>query len=283
MVVNKVAVAIGASSLASLVVGSFSGYLVAKRRLKRTYEEIAQQEIAEARRKLKMVYKKDEFANPASLVDSDEESEDHLPAFDEAVTAMLKQYDPSQQFARPDDHNPGTNGHQPLAMDIPQTRNVFEEQEMAAYNEDTEEQPPVGSREPGRPYIIDFNTFDAGEMGYRNITLTSYADGALVEEGDMNEDLNIAEDLIGEESLQYMGWERGQPNVVYVRNDRLRVDYEVIRDERRFAQDMLGLRDDSPLVQQIQELRRPRSTPNEGPRSRFANRNPGGVVRAAGE
>lgn len=283
MELNKTVVIGIATSATSLVVGSFAGYLVAKRRLERKYEEIAQQEIAEARRKFKMFYKKEEFSRPGGFLqddDDEEEFDNHLPMFDQAVTAVLKTYDPPQNFAL-DDHNPGTNGH-PLAVDIPVQRNVFEEQEMT--DDDTEEQfPVIGPRESGRPYVIDFATFDAGELGYRNITLTNYADGALVEEGDRNEDLNVAQDLIGEESLEHLGWERGQPNVVYVRNDRLRVDYEVISDERRFGADMLGgFEDDSESVEKAQELRRPR-TPNAGPRARFSNYNPGGVVRAAGE
>lgn len=278
-------VAIGiVSSVASLTIGSVAGYLVAKRRLESKYEEIAQQEIAEARRRLKMFYKREEFAKPPIKGEpDDEEGEDQLLILEETVTTLLNQYDPSQQFGS-DNHYPSTNG-KPLGKDIPvQKRNVFEEPIMSDGEEDAEEQfPAYGPRVPGKPYVISSAEFNADDRGYRQITLTYYSDGALVEEGDRNEELNIVEDLIGEESLQYFGQDPDDPSTIHVRNDHLRVDYEVIYDERRFGQDMLGLRDDSEFMQQVQQLRRPRVTPNVGPRERFSHYRPGGVVGAAGE
>ena len=82
-----------------------------------------------------------------------------------------------------------------------------------------------------RPYVIppeDFGEFDE----YETIELTYYADGILCED-----DTDIVDDpekIVGFESLGHFG--EYDDDAVYVRNDRLKCDYEILRDPRRYEE-----------------------------------------------
>lgn len=81
-----------------------------------------------------------------------------------------------------------------------------------------------------RPYVIMPEEF-GNNMDYEMVSLTYYADGVLADELD-----NIIEDVddtIGEDSLNHFG--QYEDDSVFVRNDRLECDYEILRDERRYV------------------------------------------------
>lgn len=83
-----------------------------------------------------------------------------------------------------------------------------------------------------KPYTITPDEFVGEKLSYDKITLEYYEDGilcnALSEE--IIEDINRA---IGLESLNKFG--EYEEDVVYVRNERISTDYEVIQQHRPFA------------------------------------------------
>lgn len=88
-----------------------------------------------------------------------------------------------------------------------------------------------------KPYVIppeDFGEFD----NYERVSLTYYADGALADEND--ELVEDVDDIIGKESLNHFG--EYEDDSVHVRNDRLKCDYEILRD----LDDYFGLHDKKP-------------------------------------
>ena len=81
-----------------------------------------------------------------------------------------------------------------------------------------------------KPYIIKEEDF--GEMdGYENICLTYYSDKVLADEFD--EIIYDIDGTIGEESLNHFGEE--EPNYLFVRNDNLKCDYEVVLDPSTYT------------------------------------------------
>lgn len=86
-----------------------------------------------------------------------------------------------------------------------------------------------------KPYVIA--PFDFGEFDdYETITLSYYADKVLADESD-----NIIEDvdsMIGYESLRHIG--DYEEDVVHVRNDSTKCDYEICRDVRKYS-DVVGM------------------------------------------
>jgi len=81
-----------------------------------------------------------------------------------------------------------------------------------------------------KPYVIspdEFGEFD----DYETISLTYYADQVLADEDDeLVEDI---EETVGFESLNAFG--EYEDDSVFVRNDRLKCDYEILLDQRKYS------------------------------------------------
>lgn len=83
-----------------------------------------------------------------------------------------------------------------------------------------------------RPYVITPEEFDELD-DYEAVTLTYYADGVVVyEDTDVLTDEEV-EEIIGHDSLNHFG--EYEEDAVYVRNDSTKGDYEILRDERNYA------------------------------------------------
>ena len=85
--------------------------------------------------------------------------------------------------------------------------------------------------ETPKPYVISpdqFREFD----DYDVISLTYYADHILADDND--EIVEDVEDVVGFESLGHFG--EYEDDSVYVRNERLKVDYEILLDQRRYTE-----------------------------------------------
>ena len=82
----------------------------------------------------------------------------------------------------------------------------------------------------GTPYVIppeEFGEFD----DYEEIGLTYYADQVLTDDDDeLVEDI---EDTVGFDSLNHFG--EYEDDSVFVRNDRLKCDYEILLDHRKYS------------------------------------------------
>lgn len=81
-----------------------------------------------------------------------------------------------------------------------------------------------------KPYIIEPQEFGALD-GYSLITLYHYSDNVLADDCDeLVEDLD---DVVGEDYASHFG--EYEDDCVYVRNDRLKADYEICRDLRKYS------------------------------------------------
>ena len=85
-----------------------------------------------------------------------------------------------------------------------------------------------------RPYVIEPDRF--GEIyEYETITFTYYADGVLADE--LDERVEDIDNVIGEDSLKHFG--EYEDDSVFVRNDELKCDYEILLDSRKYS-DVVG-------------------------------------------
>lgn len=85
-----------------------------------------------------------------------------------------------------------------------------------------------------KPYVItpeDFGEF----YDYEKISLTHYADGVLTDEND--EIVDNVDETVGSDYADHIG--DHEPDAVHIRNDRLRYDYEILRDLRNYS-DVIG-------------------------------------------
>lgn len=82
-----------------------------------------------------------------------------------------------------------------------------------------------------RPYVIPPEEF-MNQEDYDHISLTYYADGVLTDDND--ERIEDVDRVVGIESLNHFG--EFEDDSVFVRNDKLKAEYEILRDERSYAE-----------------------------------------------
>lgn len=116
--------------------------------------------------------------------------------------------------------------------------NDEEEEEFPSKYYDTTINPkPPFPRKPA--YVISLDEFVNGEENYDKITLTYYVDDNTLAD-ETESDIEDIEDMIGPKALSSFGLASDDPDVVYVRNDRVEVDYEVIRQFASYQGTVLG-------------------------------------------
>lgn len=79
------------------------------------------------------------------------------------------------------------------------------------------------------PYIIDPDDFAWNEE-YEKISLTHFADGVLADDGD--KPIEDVDGTVGRDYFNHFG--EYEEDIVYVRNDKMRVDFEICRDLRTY-------------------------------------------------
>jgi hypothetical protein len=100
-------------------------------------------------------------------------------------------------------------------------------------------------RNPDEPYIISQEEFMENEPSYNQSTVTYYVkDDVLTDERD--DVIEEVENVLGLDFKVSFGEGSSDENSVHVRNERLQMDFEVMRDEDSYAQKVLGL-EDSPV------------------------------------
>lgn len=87
-------------------------------------------------------------------------------------------------------------------------------------------------RDVDKPYIIPESEFSELE-GYNVETLYYYEDGVLTD--DQNNIIDDVDDIVGEETLSEFE-ENEDCDSIYVRNDKLKCDYEILRDMGRYSE-----------------------------------------------
>lgn len=94
----------------------------------------------------------------------------------------------------------------------------------------------LAKRDSTQPYILHKDEFYADELGLNQMTLTYYDGDAILCDEDSKPIYNHA-NIVGE--LQF-GHGSGDPNVVYIRNLRLKAEYEILKDSGFYQVEVLG-------------------------------------------
>jgi len=136
--------------------------------------------------------------------------------------------------------------------------NAFDrdEPQPETWDHDTEH----ANRGPVNPYVIHHDEFMINDDGNEQVSLTYFAgDDVLVDERDQV--MRDVDTTVGLENLQKFGHGSHDPLVVYIRNPRLEVDYEISKSDGTFATEVHGFQDDE--LQHGQHRRRRRHFDDE--------------------
>jgi hypothetical protein len=102
--------------------------------------------------------------------------------------------------------------------------------------------------DPEAPYVISYEEFAEEMNNFEKLTLNYYEDDDVL----TDEEDGVVTDVIGvvgDDALTSFGDRSEDPEVVYVRNEKLETDYEVIRLSKSFAKDVLGYDPDDGVIQ----------------------------------
>lgn len=117
-------------------------------------------------------------------------------------------------------------------------RTAYNQIVKAYQNTESGDPRPELSRIP-EPYVIDTMKFSEENHEFDKLTIYYYAgDDTLVDEGE--EIIVDVRMTIGDQALDNFGNGSVNQDIVYVRNERLSIDYEVVRVETSYSETVLG-------------------------------------------
>lgn len=188
------------SHVIAFIAGAAVGYFAADYLLKDKYEKRFQQEVSSTIKAFKTNknegYKKDDEVTL--------NGEKLKAVSDEVVVADIKEY----------------------------AKNIGKHDYSEVNNDD---KPSEESKDDGidhtKPYVITEEEVDA----YMNYSITQwnyYADGVLTDEN--NEVVEDVSTTIGKEAFEYL--KKTSESAIYVRNDLLELDYEILKNEMTYAE-----------------------------------------------
>lgn len=127
--------------------------------------------------------------------------------------------------------------------DETEMENIFSDSLASGWNYDTE----IASRSPDAPYVIHRDEFFDDDTGMSQTTLMYYAGDDILTD---SEDTPIYgyEGIVG--TLQF-GHGSDDANTFYVRNDKLKAEYEILRDPGFFSEIILGLIADEEIESEL--------------------------------
>lgn len=207
---------------AGIIVGAAASYAITKIYEERKYEHIIEEEINSVKKHYTSKDSKDRKKPKESpdlseklqeVVDDLEYSEDELEGSLEALKAKAN------------------NGWQDPEEEMNEGKVVVE---MGF---------EPSPRDPNNPYVINSEEFTDDNEDYDKLSVTYYeGDDVVADERD-----TVVPDptsLIGIDALTRFGEGSDDEHIVYVRNERLESDFEIVRDLRSYAVVVLGLEDD---------------------------------------
>lgn len=200
----------------AFAVGAAIGSAVTWKVLRTKYEEIAQEEIdsvkdeyAELMRTMRQRLKESVKSNEVEADEADDSDEyypdDDERDFTEKEKQQVEYYKLTSKYRSNDDDKDGN-----------------EEGGNGEVDED-------GVQWINGPYVITAEEFSSSPPGYNAMPLDYFADGVLADSWGVIMDI---EETIGEDSLEHFG-DDGD-DILYVRNEREEIDYEVTRDPRTY-------------------------------------------------
>jgi hypothetical protein len=230
----------------ALSIGATAGYFIARKVLEPKYEKIAAQEIAEAKLFYASKHKQGNFSSPEMVVANlgIDAPEEVLEAVKEATEAMVRykgEGETSENISdQMDEKEPAPKK---IERKLPtQVKNIFVDNAPVEDDGEWSYEAELAGRTPGEPYIVHEDEYNENEDEHNQVTVT-YFDGDDVLVDERERPIPDVDETIGLEATKLFGHGSRDPNIVYVRNDRLELDFEVVRSTGKYAEIVLGFVD----------------------------------------
>lgn len=216
-----------------ILVGGGMGYLIAQHRLEALYRKRADIEIQSVKEAYKRRYKEAPYSDPASAVA--ELISTPAIVIEETVDIEYENIVEVEGYTE-EPKQPRT--FTALEGEIP--RRNERQRSTKVYEEIPVEDLVMPEPDPDNPYLITVDQFMDDYENFDKISIVYYeGDDTLADERDQI--IPDVERLVGQANLTKFGHASGDKNIVYIRNERIRADLEVAREEDGYAHMVLGM------------------------------------------
>lgn len=216
-------------SAATGFIGLGIGYKIAEKRLTAEFEERLDKETNLLRR-----MHKPEYTTPQEMVEHL-----HGDEADEAIRSLVEYAGEKRE---------------PVAYDKIRTSQIQVVKDTADDEQVATRRVFEPSDDRGEIYVLTGDEYEADEAGYQHVTWTYYAADGVVT--DVHEDrIEDYAKLIGTDFAQQFGAKNDDQNTVHVRNEVIMIDYEIIRSEGSYRQEVLG-EEEAPPERPSQRINR---------------------------
>lgn len=225
------------TGLLGCAIGATASYVVLSKRLEQKYASLSEVEIAEAKTFYSRVHKTGDFANPEDLID--------------AATALSIK----EKYSAP--NTEVVNGQEVIVVDeftvrtstikapepepeeeAPENRNVFGDPDA----QDEWDYDLEIMQRGDEPYVIHKDEFEEGKEEHEQIQLTYYeGDDVLCDSQD--QPIPNSDNVVLDANLMKFGHGSEDPSIVYIRNDAVQADFEVLKSEGKYTKEVLGFDD----------------------------------------
>lgn len=205
----------------ALVVGGVAGYFIGVKRTLDSFKNPVE-ELGDLNSRIKAL----ELEKQQAIADLNDIKKQEMMR----LSAQINRYSP-------DDYAPDTDSVEVADEPSPKESNIFErggDDDMEIFYEDNDK-----FKREGEPYIVTLEDHMEGQDGYDVSTLTYY-DGDDVLCDSRDEIVDDVDGMINFYSLSRFGYLSNDANIVYVRNDRLKMDFEVCRVDGRYSEIVAG-------------------------------------------
>jgi hypothetical protein len=247
-------VILGVTAVVAAAAGGAIGYRIAKKRLKLHYVEVSNREIEAARQYYAARSKRDEFADPTKLAEKAAKAEKEVEEnefsetdiYVEKVDKLAYKVEAPKKFERDlhgrkvvdgvvvEEAEPDEDDEPPPTKKGVVIKNVFTRSE-----DEWDYEVEVPRRTPDAPYIIHMDEFGEDDRDFTHATLTYYEeDDVLID--DREQPVEDSEATVGDKNLLRFGHGSTDPNILYVRNERLEMDFEIALHKGSYVKEVLG-------------------------------------------
>ena len=127
-------------------------------------------------------------------------------------------------------------------------------QEEVTEEEEEEEEYPMD--DPDLPYIISVGDYEDTECPNIKRQLIYYESDDVLTYGDTDQIISDPEQIVGNQALVNFGKGSNDPDIVYVRDNKLGIDYEICRQEKSYTEMVVGVppKKSKPRVKKVKDL-----------------------------
>lgn len=235
-----------------LAIGGGVAYLLTRKRMETKYEKIAEEEIDAMREhfrsRLVAREEKPELGSGPELADKAEELGYASPTGPKPTPpeADPTAIEPKPPVPLPPRASGPNRIHEEL--EAAQDRDPLQEGD-GDWNWDEEK----SQRQHRIPYVIHFR--ERGEADFDQISYTYYeADDVLCEEAS-GQIVQPRDEIVGDHNLGRFGHGSDDPNVVYLRNDHLGLEIELIRNPGSYTEEVRGIQHSDGGIERLRRRR----------------------------